>query len=53
MNINVYSFYQMNIHLHVPLLKYKIDSQNKYFAKSCVIVEQCWSTVTSVVFVTV
>lgn len=51
MNINVYSFYQMNIHL--PLLKYKTDSQNKYFAKSCVIVEQCWSTVTSVVFVTV
>lgn len=34
MNINVYSFYQMNIHLH--LLKYKIDSQNKYFTKRVV-----------------
>lgn len=39
--------------IYVPLLIYKIDSQNKYFTKSCVIVEQCWSIVTSVLFVTV
>lgn len=39
--------------IYVPLLKYKIDSQNKYSTKSCAIVEQCWSTVTSVNFVTV
>lgn len=39
--------------IYVPLLIYKIDSQNKYFIKSCVIVEQCWSIVTSVNFVTI
>lgn len=40
--------------IYVPLLIYKIDhSHNKYFTKSCVIIEQCWSTVTSVCFVTV
>lgn len=39
--------------IYVPLLIYKIDSQNKYSTKSCMIIEQCWSTITSVLFVSV
>lgn len=39
--------------VHVPLLKNKIDCQNKFLTKSCIIIEHCWSIVTIVLFVTV